>query len=74
MIGYNEAYEKAKALKDNIDKCVEYDTAYMFVSNYDEFKIGGDGPVIIMKDNWRAVGQTYYYSQYEANEVKEFNI
>lgn len=57
MITYEEAYEKAKKVKSDIDFCTEYDNAYMFETDLsylaeDEYLIGGlEMPTIILKEN-----------------------
>lgn len=74
MLTFEEALEKAKALKKGIDACEEYDIAYLFKRKADRFNIGGDGACIILKDNGRAINQTEFYECYDANSVREFDI
>ena len=55
MVSYESALKKAKQLKKNIDHCMEYERAYSFSSKEDEFSFGGDGPVVILKENGEAI-------------------
>ena len=72
---YEEALEKAKGLKKNIDTCVEYENAYCFgFSGDDEMIGGGASPVVIMKDDGRAVTMPYYVMYHRTKEVREFKV
>ena len=74
MINYEDALLKAKELKDDIDTCTEYDKGYLFSSETDKFSIGGDGPVVIMKENGNAINQTSFYDTYNPKEIKTTKI
>ncbi|MDO4439092.1 MAG: hypothetical protein Q4B86_06590 [Eubacteriales bacterium] len=74
MISYETALKTAKELKKNIDKCIEYDSAYMFTSKEDEGSIGGSGPCVILKDSGKAINQTYYYDTYKAEFIRAFSV
>ncbi len=63
MATYEEALKTARGLKANITKCLEFGDAWLFKSDDDEHKIGGDGPVIILKATGKDVNQTYYYDE-----------
>ena len=71
MITYEEAYKKAKSLKPNIDKCFEYDTAYMFASSEDDFSIGGDGPCVILKETGEAISRIHFLEFYDGEMIEE---
>jgi hypothetical protein len=74
MISYEEALKKAKGLKESIDKCYEYDSAYMFASSEDKRSIGGDGPCVILKESGEAISRTHFFEFYDADEVREFDV
>ena len=75
MISYNEALKKARELKSNIDKCIEYDIAYMFASSEDDWTIGGDDPCVILKETGEAKSRLYSFEEfYEAQEIRGFQI
>lgn len=73
MITYEDALKMAKELKTDIDSCIEYDSAYMFISKDDEESIGGAGPCVILKDSGKAINQTDYYDTYKAEFLREFS-
>ena len=52
---FEEAYEKAKALRADITDCTEYEDYYVFGSENDENSDGGDGPCVILKRSGEAI-------------------
>lgn len=71
MISYDEALKTARELKGNIDKCYEYDIAYMFASSEDDYTIGGDGPCVILKETGQAISRLHFFEFYDAKEIGE---
>ena len=63
--------KKAKKLKPNIDSCTEYEDAFMFSSHADDFSIGGDGPVVILKDSGRAINRVDYLDDFSGKVIKD---
>lgn len=74
MISYEEALKKAKELKENIDACDEYDTAYLFKARSEEYSFGGDGACVILKDSGKAINQLEFYDNIEHKHIREFDI
>ena len=74
MINYDEALAKAKGLKSNIDKCTEYETAFIFSSSADEMSIGGDGPVVIKKSDGAAINMVDYLDEEHGEMLREFEL
>ena len=75
MISYEAALKTAKSLKDNIDACDEYTNAYVFKCRAEQWDIGGSGPVVILKDNGRAINQTEFYDVYgNCTHIREFDV
>lgn len=74
MVTYEEAYKIAKSLKNNIDKCFEYDVAYMFASSEDDDTIGGDGPCVILKENGRAISRIHLFDFYNAEYQRDIKV
>ena len=73
MLTYDEALIIAKALKSEIDFCVEYSDAYMFGLRAEDNIIGGNA-CIILKDSGKSVNMVDYYDLYEAEEIREFDV
>lgn len=73
MITYDEALAKARELKKNIDYCVEYNDAYMFGERREEYEIGGN-PCIILKESGKAIDIVAYFDDYDADEIREFEV
>lgn len=73
MITYDEALSKAKELKKDIDFCVEYSDAYMFGLKSEENEIGGN-PCIILKETGKAINIVEYFDEYDAKEIKRFEV
>ncbi|MBR4656549.1 MAG: hypothetical protein IKO68_08300 [Oscillospiraceae bacterium] len=73
MVSYDEALAIAKKLKKNVDACDEYADAYVFKNRDEEYMIGGSGPVVVLKENGRAINQVEYFSR-ERTHIREFNI
>ena len=63
MVSFDDAMCRARALKPNIDNCMEYEDAYVFASHADDMTFGGDGPVVILKDSGRAINMVDYTQQ-----------
>lgn len=74
MVTFEEALEKARKLKPDIDACDEYNDAFLFKVRADEWSIGGNPPCVILKENGKAINQTEYFDRYEAKHIREFNI
>lgn len=75
MIGYDEALKIARKAKKNIDQCIEHENAYVFgFSGDDEMIGGGASPVVIMKDDGRAVTMPYYVMFHATKEIRTIKI
>lgn len=75
MVSYEKALESARNLKPNVDGCTEMTDAYIFGSTEDEFTIGGDGPVVVMKNNGNAYNMTAYLHRSKgARQIQEIKI
>ena len=70
MISFEDAKKAALALKQNIDTCVEFQDAFMFLCSTDPESDGGQSePVVISKDTGKAIsGSTYYVLKTAAGE------
>lgn len=74
MITFKDAYAKAKALKPNIDKCFEHENGFVF-SDSKEVMCEGPSPVVILKEDGRAVMLTYFLFKIGAGkEIGEIKI
>ena len=60
MITYEAALAIAKSKKPQINKCDEYEDAYIFDYLTGVETFGGAGPCVVMKDTGRAVNMTAY--------------
>lgn len=71
MITYEAALEAAKKLKPSIDNCQEHTDAYIFGCQKDDDSVGGDGPVVILKETGEAVNMVCYLDDYGGEFVRE---
>lgn len=67
---YEEAKKIALANKADIDRCVEYEDAYLFSSSHDEDGDGGRGPCVILKDSGQAILATAYHTDKMAKGMR----
>lgn len=75
MVTYDEALEIAKSKLNGINTCVEYKKGYMFAHEGGEFAVGGaNAPVVILKDNGRAVTMPYFVALYGGEPVKTIKV
>lgn len=75
MISYEEALALAKKKKDSpVDNCEETENAYIFGSHADDMNIGGEGPVVIMKDNAKVLNMSAYLDLAPSKTVREFEV
>ena len=70
---FKKAEKMARGLKENIDFCQEYEDAFIF-SKKDEFNIGGDGPVVILKESGEAINMTGYCDSSKAALIREIDL
>ena len=74
MLTYEEALRKAKTVKSKINYCVEYTNAYSFGFKVGGDTEGGDAPVVIMKDDGRALNLLAYALTPGKELVREFEV
>ena len=70
---FKKAEKIARGLKENIDFCQEYEDAFIF-SKKDELSIGGDGPVVILKESGEAINMTSYCDSSKAALLREIDL
>ena len=70
---FEKAEKMARQLKENVDFCQEYEDAFIF-SKKDEFSIGGDGPVVILKESGEAINMTGYCDSSNASLIREIDL
>ncbi len=73
---YNEAYVKAKEVKENIDNCTEHENGFIFGCSDDDKYIGGGGhvPVVVLKDSGNVVNLPYFLTHGAGKEIRSFKI
>lgn len=64
MITLEQAKQKATRLSRDVNRCTEYDDAFVF-SN-EETSFGGNEPVVILKKDGQVVGMTVYLDMKES--------
>lgn len=75
MVSYEEALKKAKSIKPDINICIEYKQGYMFGKNGGETTYGGgNAPVVILKENGKAVSMAYFAAKFDGEPIKEHKI
>ena len=72
-VTFEEAYEKAKALKPVITYCVEYKDFYSFCNDIDGNTDGGDGPCVIVKETGEAVNFLEVI-RYQSPRIKRIDL
>lgn len=74
MLTYEQALDIAKSKKSKINYCTEYNNAYVFSYDTGEKTVGGESPIVVMKET----GETLNFIAYavkDGNEfVKEFEV
>ena len=66
-------FEKAKKMANDIypvDQYTEYTDAYVFIAKKDSMTIGGNGPIVVMKNDGRVMNMTAYISISKGTFVK----
>lgn len=75
MIAYEVAYEKAKELKKEINNCTEYENGFVFgFSGDDNYIGGGHAPVVILKEDGKAIPFNAFIAKGTGKQIREFNI
>lgn len=75
MITYDEALKKARTLKPDVNICVEYKDGYMFGTETGKTTYGGgNAPVVILKENGKAITMAYFAAHYEGEPIKTTKI
>jgi hypothetical protein len=74
MVSYEEALAIARKLKPNIDACDEYDQAFLFKCKSEEWLIGGDGPVVVLKDTGKAIHQLAFFDSCGLKLIRSVDI
>jgi len=77
MVTYEQALEKARCLKSKINKCNEYEDAYVFVYDTEDSEVqyGGEGPCVIMKDDGTVLPMIRYALIGKADKIiKSFAV
>ena len=70
---YDAALKTAKALNQNVNHCMEYTDAYVFSDSTDE-SIGGNSPVVVLKDSGKAIDMAFYCDTSNGTLVNEFDL
>lgn len=74
MLTYEQALAKARTLKPKINGCTEFKGAYAFYDDSDEYTIGGDSPVIILKDTGEALNFAAYAFKHGHEVIGEIAV
>ncbi len=74
MITFEEAVQKAKKLKPNIDGGTEWENGYVFSNHKEGKNIGGPSPVVILKKNGEAVNMPYFVMSGTGKMLRDFEL
>lgn len=74
MISYEEALKIARQHKTKINHCIEYTNAYAFEFDDGVFTMGGDSPVVIMKENGAVSDLISYAITPGKSVVRDFKV
>lgn len=71
MIAYDVALEKARGCWPEVDYVTDQTDAYVF-SKKDDFSLGGNGPVAVLKDSGECVNYVAFLDgDYDSTTVSE---
>lgn len=74
MLNFEEALQIAKSKKTKINHCIEYLDAFAFEYCSGDKSIGGDSPVVIMKDSGGAVDMISYAVGARRTIIRDFEV
>lgn len=74
MLSYEEALAIAKSKKEKINGCTEFNNAYSFYYNSGERTVGGDSPIVIMKETGEALNFISYAITPNKKIIREFDV
>lgn len=74
MINYEEALKIARQHKTKINHCIEYTNAYAFEFDNGEYTMGGDSPIVIMKENGAITDIASYSITPGKSVVRDFKV
>lgn len=69
-VGFDEALAIAKSHWGEVDYCTEYEAAYSF-SKKDDMSFGGNSPVVVMKEDGRAVNFVAFIDMGASDPIRE---
>lgn len=74
MLNYEEALQIAKSKKTKINHCIEYLDAFAFEYCSGDKSIGGDSPVVILKDSGEAINMISYAVGAKGTIIRDFEV
>jgi len=75
VISYTDAFFKAKEIREEIDSCIEYENGYVFCSDKGKDQAGGYySPIVILKDDGKAVDMSQFVVNGTGKELKSFSL
>lgn len=74
MLTYDEALALARSKKSKINCGSEYNNAYVFSYDSGERTVGGDSPIVIMKDTGEALNFMTYAVRSGNKFIKDFDV
>jgi hypothetical protein len=74
MLNFEEALQIAKSKKTKINHCLEYEDAYAFEFANGEYSVGGDSPVVILKDSGEAINMISYAVGAKRTIIRDFEV
>ncbi len=67
MISYEEAKKVALQRNENVNACLEYETAYRFYNESEQEFMEPAGDVVVLKKDGKAMGLTEFIIEYRPN-------
>ena len=75
MISYEEALIKAHRIREEIDKCIEYENGYVFCSDKGIDQDRGDySPIVIWKEDDKVINMPQFVVNGTGKELGSFEI
>ena len=75
MITFEDALKIARELKQDVDRCYEYEDAYVFSSKEDDNYEGTHEPCVVMKEDGKAKTMLWYVEHGKGIDIiKEISL
>lgn len=74
MLSYDRALKIAREKKSKINRGVEYENAYSFYYDDGIDRVGGENPIVVMKETGETFNFVHYAMKMLTDEVRRFEV